>query len=358
MPFFPVLNGVTVQSKEISNRFLFDYRTTLGYLTGKEYYGHVNSYANKSGMFLQAESLYGGQGMPGSPLTLYGICDVPMNEIWMGRDVNMRAFTSSAAAAGHVYGKRIIKDESFTVGGGKGDFSNVPSMLKPMADFNFCRGTNFLVLHCSVHQPDDDIPGWTHGWNGVNFHRGNTWWDKSQSFISYISRCQYLLQQGLFVADVCRYVGGEDTFSNKYDELVIEDLPMGYRADQCDNEMLLKMEVENGRVTLPNGMSYAVLLLADKTAISPEIVEKIRSLIINGATVLGPKPTHSPGLTGYPECDILVKEKAATIWGKNNPTIINREIGKGKIISGEKLEKVLNEKMIPPDFLFKTPDNQ
>lgn len=358
VPFLPVLYGISVQNAEISNRFLFDYRATLGNLLGKEYYGHVNQYAHEKGMILQAESLYGGQGMPGNPLSLYGICDIPVNEIWMGRNVKMRANTSSAAAAAHGYGKRIIKDESFTVGGGSGDFSNVPSTLKPIADFNFCRGTNSLVLHCSVHQPYDDKPGWTHGWNGVNFHRGNTWWEKSKSFIDYISRCQYLLQQGLFVADVCQYVGDEDTFSDHYDELVVKDLPMGFRADNCDNKVLLKMEVQNGRIILPDGMSYAVLLLADKTTMSPEIVDKLRYLVKNGATVLGPKPLTSPGLKGYPECDRLVHKSASALWGDNNPEIVNRSYGKGKIISGEKLDLVLKEKNLMPDFFFKTSGNQ
>jgi hypothetical protein len=358
VPFLPVLNGTTVKNQEVSNRFLFDYRGTLGYLLGKEYYGYLNKYANKKGMSLQAESLYGGQGMPGSPLTLYGICDVPVNEIWMGRNVDMRAFTGSAASAAHVYGKRIIKDESFTVGGGSGDFSNVPSTLKPIADFNFCRGTNSLVLHCSVHQPYDDKPGWTHGWNGVNFHRGNTWWEKSQPFISYLSRCQYLLQQGLFVADVCQYVGDEDTYSNKYDELAINDLPQGYRADNCDNEALLSMEVKNGRLVLPDGMSYGVLLLSDKRTMSPEIVNKLLTLVQNGATVVGPKPQKAPGLTGYPDCDRLVREGADKLWGENNPEKVNRTLGKGKIISGETIEKILQEKHLIPDFTFTTNKNQ
>jgi len=357
-PFLPALYGTTVQNREISSRFLFDYRTTLGHLLGQEYYGHINSYAQKKGMTLQAESLYGGEGMPGSPLTLYGACDVPMNEIWMGRNVNMRAFTGSAASAGHVYGKRIIKDESFTVGGGNGDFSNVPATLKPIADFNFCRGTNFLVLHCSVHQPYDDQPGWTHGWNGVNFHRGNTWWEKSKSFIGYISRCQYLLQQGLFVADVCQYVGDEDTFSNRYDELAIQGLPVGYRADNCDNIALLSMEVKNGRVVLPDGMSYAVLLLADKPAMSPEIVKKLQTLVKSGATVVGPKPQKAPGLTGYPNCDRQVREGADKLWGEGNQEKVNRTFGKGRIICGESPEKVLQEMNLIPDFSFKPFKNQ
>ncbi len=358
IPYLPVLNGITVKSQEISNRFLFDYRSTLGYLVGKEYYGYIADYAHKKGMTLQAESLYGGQGMPGSPLTLYGESDVPMNEIWMGRNIKMRAMTSSAASAAHIYGKRLVKDESFTVGGGSGDFSNVPSTIKPIADFNFCRGTNSLVLHCSVHQPDEDKPGWTHGWNGVNFHRGNTWWSKSKSFIDYLSRCQYLLQQGLFVADVCQYVGDEDTFSDHYNELAVKDLPLGYRADNCDARSLLKMEVKNGRVVLPDGMSYAVLLLAEKQIMSPEVIHKLDYLIRNGATVIGPKPTQSPSLQNYPACDRQVKEGADKIWGEGNSEKVNRVLGKGKIIGGETLENVLQERNLVPDFTFTTKTNQ
>jgi len=318
-PYLPALAMIPVESVELSNRFLCDFRVTLDDLVCEQYYGHLRDRLHKEGLQLHAEVLYGWHQMFGNPIRQYGMVDVPMNEIWMKRKISPkeRAYTGYAAAAGHVYGKRIIKDEAFTVGAAQGNFSYIPSDIKTRADFVLCRGTTKFVMHTSVHQPDDRKPGWTHGLNGVNFHRGNTWWPYAGGFVSYLARCSYMLQQGVFVADVCRYVGQEDTYSKGYGELPLKGLPEGYRADHCDNTVLLeRMDVQNGRVVLPDGASYAVLVLADKKTMAPEILKKLASMAQKGATIIGPKPEHAPGLTDYPQCDAEVKRLADELWGQ------------------------------------------
>ena len=361
-PYLPALASIPVNSVELTNRFLCDFRVTLDDLLADEYYGHIRDRLHKKGMQLHAETLYGWAQMFGNPIRLYGICDVPMNEIWMGRKIapKERAYTGYAAAAGHVYGKNIIKDESFTVGGAKGNFSYIPSDIKTRADFILCRGTTKFVLHTSVHQPDDRKPGWTHGWNGVNFHRGNTWWPFAEGFVHYLGRCSAMLQQGLFVADVCRYVGHEDTYSAGYGEMPLADLPEGYRADHCDNKVLLeRMDVKDGRIVLPDGMSYAVLLLADKKTMAPEVLEKLTELVRKGATVIGPKPESAPGLTGYPECDATVRQLADTLWGNcDGKTITESTFGKGRVVWGKTLADLLQELQLQPDFSYQTTPDQ
>ncbi|MGB0743243.1 MAG: glycosyl hydrolase [Opitutales bacterium] len=350
-PWLPVLAKVPVNSIEASNRFLTDFRVTLDDLVTEEYYGHLQQRLDALGMELHAEVLYGWHQMFGSPIRQYGMVDVPMNEIWIKkqfdgnkhRDLHGRAFTGYAATAGHVYGKPIIKDESFTVGGGEGDFQFVPSDIKSAADFVLCRGTNRFVMHTSVHQPGDQKPGWTHALNGVNFHRGNTWWPYARGFIDYLARCSYMMQQGVFAADVIRYVGHEDTYSEGYGELPIEGLPLGYRADHCDNTVLLeRMDVKDGRIVLPNGASYAVLLLADKPTMSPEILEKLAEFVDKGATIIGPKPVHAPGLTNYPQSDAMVKQLADSLWGS----------GKIRDIP---IAQALRELGLQPDFRYEAP---
>ena len=361
-PYLPALAMIPVESVELSNRFLCDFRVTLDDLVCEAYYGHLRERLNKKGMQLHAEVLYGWHQMFGNPIRQYGMVDVPMNEIWMNRKIAPmeRAYTGYAAAAGHVYGKNIIKDESFTIGAAQGNFSYVPSDMKTRADFILCRGTTKFVLHTSTHQPDDSKPGWTHGWNGVNFHRGNTWWPFADSFVDYLGRCSTMLQQGLFVADVCRYVGQEDTYSAGYGEMPLADLPEGYRADHCDNKVLLeRMDVKDGRIVLPDGMSYAVLLLADKKTMAPEVLEKLTELVRKGATVIGPKPESAPGLTGYPECDATVRQLADTLWGNcDGKTITESTFGKGRVVWGKTLADLLKETQLQPDFSYQTTPDQ
>lgn len=353
-PWLPVLAMVPVNSFEESNRFLTDFRVTLDDLLIEEYYGHLRQRLNKIGMELHAEVLYGWNqwnGMFGSPIRQYGVVDVPMNEMWMEkqyfgnrhRNLHGRAYTGYAATAGHVYGKSIINDESFTVAG-KGDFHYLPAMLKPAADYQLCRGTSRFVMHTSVHQPADETPGWTHSFNGVNVHRGNTWWPYAKGFIDYLARCSCLMQQGVFAADVIRYVGHEDTYSEGYGELPIGGLPLGYRADHCDNTVLLeRMDVKDGRIVLPDGASYALLLLADKKTMAPEILAKLAELVKKGATVIGPKPEHAPGLTNYPECDAEVKRLADELWGRG----AIREVPIAEQLSAMKLQSDFSYKASP-----------
>ena len=47
---------------------------------------------------------------------------------------------------------------------------------------------------------------------------------------------------------------------------------------------------------------------------TPTLLRKIGELVEAGATVVGPPPAKSPGLSAYPECDAEVRELAARIW--------------------------------------------
>src|SRR6266487_315847 len=78
----------------------------------------------------------------------------------------------------------------------------------------------------------------------------------------------------------------------------------GYNFDGCPPEvMLTRMKVKDGRIVLPDGMSYRMLALPQTPTMTPELLRKIRDLAKAGATVLGAPPLKSPSLQGYPKCD-------------------------------------------------------
>ena len=64
--------------------------------------------------------------------------------------------------------------------------------------------------------------------------------------------------------------------------------------------MLLKRASvsEDGRMVLPDGMSYRILVLPQTDRMRPELLEKIRELVLGGVTLIGPKPVKSPSLQG------------------------------------------------------------
>lgn len=66
-------------------------------------------------------------------------------------------------------------------------------------------GVNAMMFHAGTNNPWVTVhPGITFGMWGTQFTPEQTWWQVgAKPFISYLSRCQAMLQQGLHVADVC-----------------------------------------------------------------------------------------------------------------------------------------------------------
>ena len=233
------------------------------------------------------------------------------------------------------------------------------------------------MLHQSTCQPPEDgKPGYEFC-AGQHFTPNLTWWEQSSAFFSYLSRCQYLLQEGKFVGDVCYYIG-EQTPSLVPPHYIIPSLGLGYDCDYTNVEVLLtRMSVKDGRIVLPDGMSYRLLYLQNCVSPDKEICEavsryqqlevpteasemmsldvlkKLRELIMDGATVIGAPPTMSAGLDNYPYADNEVRKLASEIWrdldGKN---ITERKLGKGRIIWGKTAREVLLADGIGQDFVY------
>ncbi|HZI32354.1 MAG TPA: glycosyl hydrolase, partial [Candidatus Binatia bacterium] len=127
----------------------------------------------------------------------------------------------------------------------------------------------------------------------------------------------------------------------------------GYKYDECSAEALMsRMSVKNGRLVLPDGMSYRLLILPNESRLmTPAPVKKIKQLVAAGATVFGPRPTASPSLSDYSKCDEEVAQLSAEIWGDcDGKTVTEHAFGKGRVIWGQPLEDVLNKLQTPPDF--------
>ncbi len=115
----------------------------------------------------------------------------------------------------------------------------------------------------------------------------------------------------------------------------------GYNFDGCTPEVVLtRMSVKDGRIVLPDGMSYRLLVLPQVETMTPALLGKIKELVEAGATVVAPsRPQKSPGLSNYPACDEEVKTLATDIWGADAaPAVVSeRHVGKGCILWGGEL---------------------
>src|ERR1051325_1212202 len=77
------------------------------------------------------------------------------------------------------------------------------------------------------------------------------------------------------------------------------------------------MKVKDGKLVLPDGMSYRVLVLPQVETMTPVLLRKIGELVQAGATVIGPPPLKSPSLQGYPQCDEEIRRLVKEMWGSD-----------------------------------------
>ena len=355
LPYLATLTGQIVDSREVSNRFLYDYRKTIGDCVADRHYKIFSKLAEERGLKIHPES-GGPHAAPIDGLKCLGRNDFPMGEFWARSNTHRfkeehRLFVKQSASAAHIYGKRFVAAEGPTSIGPQWERS--PKDLKSVIDRNFCEGINRFFWHSFTSSPQEfGLPG-NEYFAGTHFNPNVTWWNQSKPFVDYLARGSYLLSQGLFCADVLIYYGDDvPVFANRKKNL--GELGFGYDYDDCNAEVILNnLEVKNGKLVLPDGMSYHILRLPDRDAITLNVLEKIEKLVYNGATVVGQKPTKATGLEGYPESDIKVKEIADRLWTDCNGTAINENnYGKGKVVWGKPMRDILLSKKIEPDFTF------
>jgi len=336
--FLPVLSGRIVDSPQVTDRFLWDYRRTISDLFSENYAGTFAGLAHKNGLLFSLEPY--GNNCPSDDMQYGGYADIPMTEFWPGGAGGSIGNAKLAASIAHMHGRKFVGAEAFTAAPEQGKWLKDPFSLKAQGDLAWCAGVNRFIFHRYAMQPWTDptrYPGMTMGQWGTHFERTTTWWEQSTAWLKYIARSQYLLQSGRFVADVC-FFNGEDAPS----ELRITPLPRGYDFDVCDTATLALMTVQDGRIALPNGMTYRLLALPSGTTMTPATLRKIKALADAGATIVGQKPTASPGLTDYPKCDEEVRQLAAD----------------AKILTDRSPAEALADLHVPPDFESATPSVQ
>jgi len=367
IPYLPALFDPAALDPGITERFLYDYRKTVSDLIIENHFGAVRELLNTRGVRLLAEAGHGGSARVDA-LKALGSVDIPMGEFW-----NHKQFwvVKEAASAAHIYGKRIVDAETLT---GWRNWEDGPAEYKRRFDIALCAGLNHSTFHTFAHNPPAaGRPGFVYH-AGEHFNLNTTWWDQAGPLIEYMARCGYLLQQGLFVADVCFYYGDQapnlvparridpdieplypDTdclHCGKPKPVQTSTLDRGYDYDYVNSEVILeRMGVSEGRIVLPDGLSYCLLVLPDRDDMPPAVLRKLGELVEAGATVVGRKPVRAPGLAGFPACDDEVKALADRIWGPcDGAAVKERAYGKGRIIWGIPLNDILRGRGLGPDF--------
>jgi len=345
LPWMPALAGKIVESRNASHRFLHDFRKTIGDLAIDNHYRPFRDGAHRHGMMIHPES-GGPHAVPIDAQRCLGFNDAPMSEFWAWSwrhrigDAN-RFFVKQPASAAHTYGKRLVLAEGFTTIGPHWQ-ETLWDNLKPSFDKACCEGLNLLVWHAFVCSPREfGLPGIQY-FAGTHINPNTTWWPMGDAFFAYLNRCQFMLQQGLFVADVAYYYGDHvPNFAQHKRTDPARVLP-GYDYDVITEEALLtRASVRDGRIVLPDGMSYRALVLRESKAISLPVLRKVAELAKAGATILGPKPSCGTGLR---DDDAEIRRIADELWDN------------GRIITGKTARTVLLAAGVKLDFEFEAED--
>lgn len=408
LPYLPAMAGIPVESAEVSGRFLHDVRETIAELVVDVFYDTLAERARESGVRFSAENV--APTMTSDGMLHFRSVDEPMGEFWLRSPTHDKLNDVLDAVSGaHVYAKPVVQAEAFTEL--RLSWDEHPAMLKALGDRNYAFGINRFVYHVFTHNPWlDRRPGMTLSNIGLFFQRDQTWWRKARGWVDYARRCQALLQWGRPVADVAVFTGEEVPRRAVLPERLVSTLPgifgaevvrreeerlsnrggpiaemptgvwhsanmadpadwadplRGYAYDSINPDALLRLAtVRDGRIELPGGASYAVLVLPGAHAMSPvgdamtpEIATRLRELVEARATViLSEPPTHSPSLRGYPACDHTVRMIAAELWPRGRDDArprgaAVRRLGQGRVLEGPFHEDSFAKLGIEPDLV-------
>lgn len=322
-PYYPVFTGSVVGSVDETERFLGDFRRTVADLFAENYAGELAAKCHERGLKLSLEP-YG--SCPADNLQYGSSVDIPMGEYWSARGPVVWSVGNARFPAylAHVWGRRYAATESFTSGPGEGTgrWQKTPYGLKAQGDRVYASGVNRIIYHRFTHQPwpgNKYVPGMTMGKWGMHFDRTQTWWKQAKDWITYQSRCQFLLQEGKVVSEGLFYCGeaapnaGGNTDGSSEKPVT---LPYGYNWDICSRDALMKLTVdERGRILVPGGIAYEMLILPKDETMSLDVLQKIGELVDAGAKVVAEvKPVRTPGLRGYPTADGELRKLADKIW--------------------------------------------
>lgn len=334
-PWLPVFAGRIIGNKELTTRFKRDLKTVISDMFVEYSYALPRKMINKLGMQMQIEP-YGSSGAcPFNTNDAALVADIPMTEFWSHQN---KGGEGKVAALARPFGANIYGAEAFTGSPEYSRWNETPAKLKLAGDAAFANGVNLLILHHWIHQPfpDNIKPGMSMGRWGTHFGRNQTWYEPGKAWITYLTRCQYLLQKGAQVADFValdQFIPGGDLVS--------------------ENTFLKFLKVDNGKIVSPGGRTYALIALPNSKTMSLAVARKIKVLVSQGAVVFGPKPDKSIGLKDYSENDKVVEKIGNELWGKIENTLIKENtFGSGKVIWGCSLAEALSKVNVKPDLIL------
>lgn len=335
LPWLPALFGQVVESAAQTDRFLQDWRQTIGEMMTEYHYDAVDTLLARYGMGRYTESHEGGRHFTADGMDVKRHATVPMSAFWVTRaygiDPLYEADIRESASVAHIYGQKVCAAESFTTDGSLTSpdgrplaWSFHPGSLKPHADAAMACGLTRFVVHCSPHQPvDDKFPGIGLGRFGQWFDRHETWAGEARAWTDYLSRSCALLSQGRYVADVACFYSETTNLTSRF-QYERPEVPEGYAFDFVNRSALLTaLQPEGDALVSVSGMRYHSLLMdREVKAVSMPVLRKLAAIADAGVLLAGNAPADCINLHyDRKEFDSLVR----AVWGSGRPNVVKPE---------------------------------
>ena len=340
-------------SRALSNRFLADLRRTVADLVNG-HYDHLAQLSSQFGLGIQCES-GGPHGAPFDALETFRSSAIPQTEYWAMSPEHRsgdtdRFFVKEAASAAHIYGRTLAAAEGMTSIGNQWNES-LGMNLKPSFDRALTEGMNRLVWHEFTSSPPElGLPGQEY-FAGTHLNPNVTWWRDAGQFTLYLNRAQFLLQQGLPVADVLYYYGNNvPNFVRLKRDDPARVLP-GFDYDVTSTDGLLhRVSIASGVLQTTGGIRYRALALPRSRILPLPALELAQRYVLAGGVLIGTRPLRSQGIVTETEAKKFA-QITDTLWAHCERTANHRlTVGKGQLFCSDSSQDALKAINLSPDF--------
>ncbi|SNR77060.1 Glycosyl hydrolases family 2, sugar binding domain [Lutibacter agarilyticus] len=281
--FLPLFTGRFVESANVSNAVLGDFREVTCDLTTENYYGYFSELCHQDGLKTYFEPY--GDGLI-NELDVAKMADINMGEFWPDRKVKM---IGAAVSGSRIFGKNVVSAEAFT-SIPKNNWKAHPGMAKTIGDSAWVQGINQFMLHRFAHQSNTHVkPGMTLDKWGFHFDRTNTWWfNAGEAWFKYMARGSYMLRQGVPVSDLLIFIGEGSPNAPFYRDDFEPNIPNETNFDNVNSDVLINgITIKENQLVLKNGATYKILVLKNCEKLSLKVIEKIHEIALAGVPIVG-----------------------------------------------------------------------
>ncbi len=351
---------------EVTGYIRHDYFQTFGELTQEGFFDNFTAWCERLGVKSRVQA----HGIWSDIIKTYGSAHIPEGETFGDHDINFvnTIHRRLAQAAGAIYDRKIVSNESFTWLR-MPRFLVTPEMMKRAVDVIFADGINHIINHGWAYSPKTvGKPGWVFYASSM-ISENNTWWEFYAPLSEYIHKVSSLMQGGAVVSEVGILVPQADIWADspmselhmsmKIEEYLgretVNDIQ---RAGHWFTYLNYEAVTDIGEITA-NGLVineniFKTIILIGLRRVPLCVMERLRDFVESGGTLICAEtlPDKSPGLVDARATENALQQ-INTMFDTYNVNEFT-QVGAGKTAfcsdRGAVLIELLNR--INPPYLF------